>query len=185
MADQSIIRITKACPPPHCGVTPAGSPVDCLGLQYTSIVLTGCSGVERHPEKLRPLYAHALQTSGSPRSANLSLALAVACRDVDVRNVKALIIGPHETPYEFGFFEVCRVPYPGPIADPMLTGTVHVQIQQRSACSVAKCIGTHPSSNASPVADYPRKSPSVNAITTNGGRCRFNPNIYAQGRVCL
>ena len=35
-----------------------------------------------------------------------SLALAVACRDVDVRNVKALIIGPHETPYEFGFFEV-------------------------------------------------------------------------------
>jgi ubiquitin-conjugating enzyme E2 Z len=36
----------------------------------------------------------------------LSLALAVACRDIDVRNVKALIIGPHETPYEFGFFEV-------------------------------------------------------------------------------
>jgi hypothetical protein len=33
-------------------------------------------------------------------------ALAVACRDIDVRNVKALIIGPHETPYEFGFFEV-------------------------------------------------------------------------------
>jgi len=39
----------------------------------------------------------------------LFVALAVACRDVDVRNVKALIIGPHETPYEFGFFEVsCR-----------------------------------------------------------------------------
>lgn len=35
-----------------------------------------------------------------------SPALAVACRDVDVRNVKALIMGPHETPYEFGFFEV-------------------------------------------------------------------------------
>ncbi len=33
----------------------------------------------------------------------------VACRDVDVRNVKALIIGPHETPYEFGFFEVGHV----------------------------------------------------------------------------
>lgn len=33
-------------------------------------------------------------------------AIAVACRDVDVRNVKALIIGPHDTPYEFGFFEV-------------------------------------------------------------------------------
>ncbi|OAQ98080.1 hypothetical protein LLEC1_03152 [Akanthomyces lecanii] len=33
------------------------------------------------------------------------LGIAVACRDIDVRNVKALIIGPHETPYEFGFFE--------------------------------------------------------------------------------
>ncbi|KAM0255420.1 hypothetical protein ACHAQJ_005788 [Trichoderma viride] len=33
------------------------------------------------------------------------LAIAVACRDVDVRNVRALIMGPHETPYEFGFFE--------------------------------------------------------------------------------
>lgn len=35
------------------------------------------------------------------------VALAVACRDVDVRNVKAIIIGPPDTPYEFGFFEVC------------------------------------------------------------------------------
>lgn len=35
-------------------------------------------------------------------------AIAVACRDSDVQNVKALIIGPPETPYEFGFFEVCR-----------------------------------------------------------------------------
>jgi hypothetical protein len=33
--------------------------------------------------------------------------------------------------------------------------------------------------------EYPRKSPQVTAITTNGGRCRFNPNIYANGRVCL
>jgi ubiquitin-conjugating enzyme E2 Z len=34
------------------------------------------------------------------------VALAVACRDVDVRNVRAIIIGPPETPYEFGFYEV-------------------------------------------------------------------------------
>jgi len=33
--------------------------------------------------------------------------------------------------------------------------------------------------------DYPAKAPAVNAITTNGGRCRFNPNIYANGKVCL
>ncbi|KAK3362940.1 small conjugating protein ligase-like protein [Lasiosphaeria hispida] len=76
---------------------------------------------------------------------NSDLSLAVACRDIDVRNVKALIIGPHETPYEFGFFEF--------------------------AFKFNK--------------DYPRKSPAVTATTTNGGRCRFNPNIYANGRVCL
>ena len=34
------------------------------------------------------------------------LAIAVACQDTDVRNVKALIVGPPDTPYEFGFFEV-------------------------------------------------------------------------------
>lgn len=73
------------------------------------------------------------------------LSLAVACRDADVRFVKALIVGPHDTPYEFGFFEFS------------------VKFNK----------------------EYPRKSPSVNALTTNGGRCRFNPNIYASGKVCL
>ena len=33
--------------------------------------------------------------------------------------------------------------------------------------------------------DYPGVAPSVTATTTNSGRCRFNPNIYAQGKVCL
>ncbi|KAJ6779383.1 hypothetical protein PWT90_03938 [Aphanocladium album] len=72
-------------------------------------------------------------------------AIAVACRDVDVRNVKALIIGPHETPYEFGFFEFA--------------------------------IKFHRS--------YPSDAPNVQCVTTNGGRCRFNPNIYSNGKVCL
>lgn len=73
------------------------------------------------------------------------LSLAVACRDVDVRNVKAIIIGPPDTPYEFGFFEFS------------------VKFGR----------------------EYPTKAPSVVATTTNGGRCRFNPNIYSQGKVCL
>ncbi|KAH7060764.1 ubiquitin-conjugating enzyme/RWD-like protein [Macrophomina phaseolina] len=73
------------------------------------------------------------------------LSLAVACRDSDVRSVRALIIGPPDTPYEFGFFEF--------------------------AVRFGK--------------DYPTKAPAVNCITTNGGRTRFNPNIYAQGKVCL
>ncbi|KAJ4416365.1 hypothetical protein N0V82_006802 [Gnomoniopsis sp. IMI 355080] len=76
---------------------------------------------------------------------NSDLSLAVACRDVDVRNVKAVIIGPHDSPYEFGFFEF--------------------------AFKFPK--------------EYPRKAPSVTATTTNGGRTRFNPNIYSGGRVCL
>ncbi|KAG4425463.1 hypothetical protein IFR04_001382 [Cadophora malorum] len=83
------------------------------------------------------------ELSDLQKSSDLSL--AVACRDVDVRNVKAIIIGPPETPYEFGFFEF------------------------------AVKFGR----------DYPGKAPSVTATTTNGGRCRFNPNIYAGGKVCL
>lgn len=73
------------------------------------------------------------------------LSLAVACRDIDVRHVRALIIGPPDTPYEFGFFEF----------------TVKF------------------------TRDYPTKAPAVTAITTNSGRTRFNPNIYANGKVCL
>ena len=33
--------------------------------------------------------------------------------------------------------------------------------------------------------DYPTTAPEVKARTTNGGRCRFNPNIYSCGKVCL
>ena len=73
------------------------------------------------------------------------VSLAVACRDDDVRALRALIIGPPDTPYEFGFFEF-QVKFPK---------------------------------------DYPIKSPSVTCITTNNGRTRFNPNIYAGGKVCL
>ncbi|KIW92320.1 uncharacterized protein Z519_07304 [Cladophialophora bantiana CBS 173.52] len=73
------------------------------------------------------------------------LSIAVACQEKDVRHVKALIIGPHGTPYEYGFFEF----------------TVNFG------------------------SEYPSKPPKVEAKTTNGGRTRFNPNIYATGKVCL
>ena len=45
------------------------------------------------------------------------LSLAVACRDEDVRQLRALIIGPPDTPYEFGFFEV-RPQYQDPEQSP-------------------------------------------------------------------
>ncbi|KIV92026.1 hypothetical protein PV10_06505 [Exophiala mesophila] len=73
------------------------------------------------------------------------LSIAVACQEHDFRKVRALIIGPHGTPYEYGFFEY------------LIT------------------FGT----------EYPNKPPKVEARTTNNGRTRFNPNIYASGKVCL
>ncbi|KAJ3138755.1 hypothetical protein HK101_003712, partial [Irineochytrium annulatum] len=33
--------------------------------------------------------------------------------------------------------------------------------------------------------DYPTSPPKVLALTTSNGRVRFNPNIYASGKVCL
>ena len=34
-------------------------------------------------------------------------------------------------------------------------------------------------------ADYPNSAPKVLITTTSGGQVRFNPNLYAQGKVCL
>ncbi|KAF1821084.1 uncharacterized protein K489DRAFT_323009 [Dissoconium aciculare CBS 342.82] len=81
----------------------------------------------------------------SQAQKNQDLSIAVACRDSDVRHLRALIIGPCDTPYEFGFFEF-DLHFPR---------------------------------------DYPIRSPEVRCITTNSGRTRFNPNIYAEGKVCL
>lgn len=47
---------------------------------------------------------------------------------------------------------------------------------------LAACIG---SPEAEFPKDYPIKSPSVRCVTTNNGKTRFNPNIYAEGKVCL
>lgn len=37
-------------------------------------------------------------------------AIAVACQDSDIRNLSTLIIGPPDSPYQFGFFEVGPLP---------------------------------------------------------------------------
>ncbi|KAI9003894.1 ubiquitin-conjugating enzyme/RWD-like protein, partial [Hyaloraphidium curvatum] len=34
-------------------------------------------------------------------------------------------------------------------------------------------------------AGYPHEPPSVRILTTGKGTCRFNPNLYADGKVCL
>ncbi|RAL13510.1 ubiquitin-conjugating enzyme E2 [Aspergillus homomorphus CBS 101889] len=73
------------------------------------------------------------------------LSLAVHYNESDIRNVQALILGPPDTPYQFGFFEFS------------------IKFGR----------------------DYPTNPPNVRALTTNCGRTRFNPNIYATGKVCL
>ncbi|TIA67196.1 UBC-like protein [Aureobasidium pullulans] len=99
---------------------------------------------QRTPDWLRSLCVY--RPSATYRSSELTtLALAVAHREDDVRTVRCLIVGPSDTPYEFGFFE-----FKAKFGDA-----------------------------------YPVQPPSVRCLTTNGGRCRFNPNIYATGKVCL
>lgn len=44
-------------------------------------------------------------------------ALAVSCKDSDVRQVRALVLGPPESPYQFGFYEVRLPSQPKPITD--------------------------------------------------------------------
>ncbi|BCS30075.1 ubiquitin-conjugating enzyme E2 [Aspergillus puulaauensis] len=77
------------------------------------------------------------------QSADLSF--AVDYEESDIRNVRAIILGPPDTPYQFGLFEF--------------------------TIKFGK--------------DYPARPPSVKAVTTNSGSCRFSPNLYAAGKVCL
>lgn len=35
------------------------------------------------------------------------------------------------------------------------------------------------------IPDYPANPPTVKIKTTNKGRTRFGPNLYANGKVCL
>ncbi|PCG91431.1 Ubiquitin-conjugating enzyme, E2 [Penicillium occitanis (nom. inval.)] len=94
------------------------------------------------------------------------LSLAITYDDSDIRNVKALIVGPPGTPYEFGFVEV-------------------------STSSLSNC-GCTMYDNVLPrmfsvkfPEGYPANPQKVTALTSNCGRCRFAPNIYANGKVCL
>lgn len=36
---------------------------------------------------------------------NGDLSIAAECRETNLRHIRALIVGPPDTPYEFGFFE--------------------------------------------------------------------------------
>ncbi|KAI8054594.1 ubiquitin-conjugating enzyme/RWD-like protein [Syncephalis plumigaleata] len=66
-------------------------------------------------------------------------------RDDNITKVRALIVGPVNTPYAFGMFEF-TMQFPP---------------------------------------EYPSVPPLVKILTTDGGQTRFNPNFYANGKVCL
>ncbi|GAM33917.1 ubiquitin conjugating enzyme [Talaromyces pinophilus] len=92
------------------------------------------------------------------------LSLAITYDDSDIRNGKALIVGPPGTPYEFGFFEV------------------RTSSLSNCGCTMYDNVLPRKFSVKFPE-DYPANPPKVTALTTNSGRCRFAPNIYANGKV--
>ncbi|RMJ23166.1 ubiquitin conjugating enzyme [Aspergillus sp. HF37] len=86
-----------------------------------------------------------MDPDGLPDALKRETAIAVAGQDSDIRNLTTLIVGPPDSPYQYGFFEF------------------EIKFGK----------------------EYPTQPPSVRALTTNHGKCRFNPNIYANGKVCL
>ncbi|KAH9966032.1 hypothetical protein BC827DRAFT_1355112 [Russula dissimulans] len=102
----------------------------------------------------------AVLTTNLPVAWDSSIFLRVDETRVDI--IKALIIGPEGTPYQNGWSVLndCH-------QDGILT----------SECSFVFDIFLGHNYNQLP--------PSVKYMTTNGGKFRFNPNLYADGKVCL
>lgn len=98
-------------------------------------------------------------------------------------------MGPPDTPYEFGFFEVSAARNLEAISAFMSFAdtaavvvfsqiwTRYAHVPRLQTISETGLVIINP--------DYPTKAPNVTALTTNSGRSRFNPNIYSTGKVCL
>jgi len=80
---------------------------------------------------------------------------------------RCLIAGPEGSPYAGGLFEF-------DIFLPL--GELFTRRGLVSSCADS----TRPS-----LAKHPQTSPLVWLMTTGKGQCRFNPNLYAEGKVCL
>ncbi|CAG8291839.1 unnamed protein product [Penicillium salamii] len=88
-------------------------------------------------------------------------AFTVRYDESNIRDILAIIVGPPGTPYELGFFEFSiKVP----------AGEIAVESPDT------------PSTDHSSL-DYPANPPTVVIKTTNRGRTRFGPNLYANGKV--
>ncbi|KAJ5630287.1 Ubiquitin-conjugating enzyme E2 [Penicillium longicatenatum] len=76
------------------------------------------------------------------------LAMTIHYSEKNIRQITALLIGPPDTPYAFGFYQLA-------ISIPL------------------------------DLPDYPARPPIVTLRTTNQGKTRFGPNLYACGKICL
>ncbi|KAG6873312.1 hypothetical protein C0995_000465 [Termitomyces sp. Mi166 len=102
----------------------------------------------------------AILTTNLPVAWNSSIFLRVDETRVDV--IKALITGPEGTPYYNGWY--------GPIS------VIRFVISDNNLSYLFDIfLGSA----------YNQSPPSVKYMTTNGGKFRFNPNLYADGKVCL
>lgn len=86
-----------------------------------------------------------LSTYQNSLPLDFSSSVFVRYDENNMQLIKALIIGPEDTPYENGCFEF----------DIFIPN------------------------------NYPNEPPKVNLQTTGNGKVRFNPNLYASGKVCL
>ncbi|PRP89663.1 ubiquitin-conjugating enzyme E2Z [Planoprotostelium fungivorum] len=83
----------------------------------------------------------------------------------ELDHAEALIVGPPDTPYEFGFLRFGESQYS--------THSHRLPFANRHQSDLKF-------SNS-----YPNKPPKVMIETTDHGRVRLNPNLYAGGKVCL
>ncbi|KAI9786585.1 MAG: hypothetical protein M1839_006134 [Geoglossum umbratile] len=97
---------------------------------------------------------------------NLPEGIYVRVMDARPDMLKAVIVGPKDTPYEGGLFEYETAPPQAQAFGPVYTDT------QRRFDVLAPW-------------DFPNSPPKVILKTTGGGRVRFNPNLYSNGKVCL
>ncbi|KAJ5625373.1 hypothetical protein N7510_001682 [Penicillium lagena] len=97
------------------------------------------------------------------------LTMTVRYDEKDVRKISAIVMGPPGTPYQLGFYEHAA------------NYTVFLQVSSGSdGLLLVKMIPPLTSK-----VDYPGSPPGVMFMTTNRGRTRFGPNLYAGGKVCL
>ncbi len=105
----------------------------------------------------------------------------------DLLKWESLVIGPALSPYAFGFFTF-RMQVPTASWEHGARMASHGRPLRRSTSGGCRltvaCVRVLALCVQFPE-DYPSSAPHIVFLTTNGGKTRFNPNLYADGKVCL